>query len=355
MERRQPSGRKAAGEEFRRLFAEADADKDRRLNLAEWLSFVEKSEAAKGARGEPSGANSQEYATATFNVLNKVTPGTAGVSMPDIAAAFEFARTCVSKKLGPDFGREPPLSEEVRSMMTPILQHDLEFIKSWTPEQRESQKQVQAARVATPEALDAHEAAVAQLFAAASKKKKGLLNRNEYLAFCAASAKRAAEAGELHYQRTKEENTTMFNALDKVTAGVSGVSEDDLREAATFQQLFLRQGLNPLTPEIKALLVELARQDLETMKKWDAETEAKAKAAEERIAKDPEARQEAAAAFQRLFEEADAKKSKHLTKAQYLTFCAKMKAFQDEQGLPGLGQTKAYNERMWTAMNKING
>ena len=123
------------------------------------------------------------------------------------------------------------------------------------------------------------------------------MNRNEYLAFCTASAKRAAEAGELHYERTKEENTTMFNALDKVTPGVAGVSEMDLRDAATFQNLFLKQGLNPLTPEIKALLIELARTDLETMKKWDTETESKAKEAEERIAKDPEARQEGAAAF----------------------------------------------------------
>ena len=133
-ERTTPAGREAAVEEFKKLFAEADADKDARLNLEEWLSFVEKSEAAKATRGEPSTPKTKEYHTATFNVLNKMTPASEGVSMDDIAAGFNFARSCIAKKLGPAFDREPPLSEEIRKEMVPVLQLDVDFIKSWTPE-----------------------------------------------------------------------------------------------------------------------------------------------------------------------------------------------------------------------------
>ena len=354
LERRQPSGRKAAGEEFRRLFAEADADEDRRLNLAEWLSFVEKSEAAKATRGEPSAMNSKEYATATFHALDKVTPGSKGVSMADIAAAFDFARTCVAKKLGPDFGREPPLSEEVRAMLAPVLQRDVDFIKAWTPEQRDAQKKIQAAKFASQAAQDEQDALFNDTFDAASKKKKGLLNRKEYFAFCTAYAKRFAEAGELCCERTQDDNATFFDALNKVSPDTAGLSKDDIREGFTFQQFFIKQGLNPLTLEIKAELVELAKEDLAAMNKWDAETEAKARAAEERMAADPEERKEMSAAFQRLFQAADKKKRKHLSKAEYLVFCTKMKAFQEEKGLPSLGQTKSYNERMWAALNKLN-
>ena len=74
-------GRKEAAEEFKKCFTEADADKDGRLILAEYLSFVEKSEAAKTAKGEPSTPKSEEYITATFNALNKISPKAEGVSM----------------------------------------------------------------------------------------------------------------------------------------------------------------------------------------------------------------------------------------------------------------------------------
>ena len=133
-ERTTPAGREAAGEEFRKLFTEADTDGDARLNLEEWLSFVEKSEAAKATRGEPSTLKTKEQHTATYNVLNQVTPSFEGLSMEDIATGFNFARSCIAKKLGPAFEREPPLSEEIRKEMVPVLQLDVDFIKSWTPE-----------------------------------------------------------------------------------------------------------------------------------------------------------------------------------------------------------------------------
>ena len=54
------------------------------------------------------------------------------------------------------------------------------------------------------------------LFEEADKKKKGMLNRNEYVSFCDAFAKQYEESGELVYKRTHDENTTMFNALNKI-------------------------------------------------------------------------------------------------------------------------------------------
>ena len=120
--RSQPSGRRAAGEEFRKLFAESAADKDGRLNLAGWLNFVEKSEEAKEARGEPSTYQGKEHDTALFNMLNKVTEKEEGISMQDIVMAFNYGRTCIDKKLGSDFGKEQPLSEEIKNGMTAVLQ-----------------------------------------------------------------------------------------------------------------------------------------------------------------------------------------------------------------------------------------
>ena len=133
-QRSSPAGREAATEEFKKLFTEADADGDGRLNLEEWLSYVQKHEAVKAARGEPSTPKTKEKSTATYNVLNKVSPDADGVSPEDLTAGFSYGRRCVVRKLGAGYGREPPLAEEVRKEMEPILQLDVDFIKSWTPE-----------------------------------------------------------------------------------------------------------------------------------------------------------------------------------------------------------------------------
>ena len=66
------------------------------------------------------------------------------------------------------------------------------------------------------------------IFADADKRKKGLLNRNEYVAFCDAYAKHFEETGELCYKRTFEENTAMFNALNKINPDVSGITKGDI-------------------------------------------------------------------------------------------------------------------------------
>lgn len=72
----------------------------------------------------------------------------------------------------------------------------------------------------------------------------------------------------------------MYNALNKINPEVSGVTKGDLQEAFKYQQFAIQQGLNPLTKEIKAELMVLADEDMETMRGWDAETVAKARAAE---------------------------------------------------------------------------
>ena len=96
-EQKTRDGKEASAAEFKRLFKEADVDEDDRLNLAEWMSFVQKSEAAKGARGEPSTPKTEEYNTSLFNTLNKITESEDGISKEDIAAGFNYARRCVQK------------------------------------------------------------------------------------------------------------------------------------------------------------------------------------------------------------------------------------------------------------------
>lgn len=132
-ERQTPAGREAASEEFKKLFAEADEDNDELLNLAEYLSFVEKSEAAKAARGEPSVAKTEESNTTFFNILNQITESTDGISKEDISAGFNHGRRCILGKLV-GFVPEPPITEAIREVMDPVLQKDVDFIKSWTPE-----------------------------------------------------------------------------------------------------------------------------------------------------------------------------------------------------------------------------
>ena len=147
-EHKSRAGKEARSEEFRKLFAEADEDNNDRLNLAEWLSFVEKSEAVKAARKEPSTPKSEEYNTDVFNILNKISESTDGVSKEDIAVGFNFARRCITKKMV-GFVRQPPISEEIRNAMEPVLQKDVDFIKSWTPEQKEAQRKIAEAKFAT--------------------------------------------------------------------------------------------------------------------------------------------------------------------------------------------------------------
>ena len=65
------------------------------------------------------------------------------------------------------------------------------------------------------------------------------------------------------------------------------------------------------------------------MRGWDAEAVAKAKAAEQRMSS-PEQRKMMNDAFVRIFEEADQDQDTYLDLTEYYTFCAKMKAFQEE-------------------------
>ena len=72
----------------------------------------------------------------------------------------------------------------------------------------------------------------------------------------------------------------MFNALNKIDSDEAGVSKSDLEEGFKFQQFFIKQGLNPLTKEIRVELMVLADNDLVEMLKWSDEVNSKAKAAE---------------------------------------------------------------------------
>lgn len=103
---------------------------------------------------------------------------------------------------------------------------------------------------------------------------------SEYKKFDDALKASLQEDGELSYKRTKDESDAMFAALNKITPEVPGVTKADLQEAFKYAQFFIKRGLNPLTAEIKSELIMLADADLATMRGWDAETVAKAKAAE---------------------------------------------------------------------------
>lgn len=59
-------------------------------------------------------------------------------------------------------------------------------------------------------------------------------------------------------------------------------------------------------------------------------------------------------AFERIFKEADADKDKYLNKAEYLDFCEKMKAFQEEKELPEVTQSRKYHKKLWKAMNQLS-
>ena len=145
----------------------------------------------------------------------------------------------------------------------------------------------------------------------------------------------------------------MFNALNKIDSDEAGVSKSDLEEGFKFQQFFIKQGLNPLTKEIRVELMVLADNDLVEMLKWSDEVNSKAKAAEQELAK-PAERAAMVEAFKSNFAEADADNDKYLSQPEYLTFCAKMQSFLEEKGLPVIPQTEEHHTRMWTAMNKIS-
>lgn len=126
----------------------------------------------------------------------------------------------------------------------------------------------------------------------------------------------------------------------------------NLSDGYRHQQRFIKEALNPLTQEIRNVLMQLANEDLESMKAWPAETIAKAKAAETRLAK-PDMRKEMTEGFKKNFEDADADKDSYLSKAEYIDFCAKMRDLYNEKDLPIIPQTEEYEKRMWEVLNKI--
>jgi hypothetical protein len=85
-----------------------------------------------------------------------------------------------------------------------------------------------------------------------------MLNKNEYLKFITSLEAALETDGELCYKRTKEENTTIFNALNKIDSELSGITKVDLQEGYKFQQFFIKEGLDPLTKAIKLELMALA-------------------------------------------------------------------------------------------------
>ena len=82
MERALTSGGKGVAETGEAAaFAQADANKDKLLNLKEYVGYVEKESAAKTVRREPGIERTKEQNEAMYAALNKITPGTDGVSL----------------------------------------------------------------------------------------------------------------------------------------------------------------------------------------------------------------------------------------------------------------------------------
>ena len=67
---RKPEGRKLAEVEYNTQFVTSDANKDKLLNLEEYLDFMEKQDAAKKGRNEPVVQRTKEEHEAMFNAIN---------------------------------------------------------------------------------------------------------------------------------------------------------------------------------------------------------------------------------------------------------------------------------------------
>lgn len=66
------------------------------------------------------------------------------------------------------------------------------------------------------------------IFDKCSKKKRGYLSKSEYRHFIAGLELKVESDGEICYKRTKEDNNTMYNALNKVDPDVSGITKVDI-------------------------------------------------------------------------------------------------------------------------------
>ena len=70
--RQKGQGRERARQEFKRIFEDADADKNGLLNLGEFMDAHERFKAAKVERGEPDTDRSEAQTQTYYNAINKI-------------------------------------------------------------------------------------------------------------------------------------------------------------------------------------------------------------------------------------------------------------------------------------------
>ena len=97
--RQRGKGREQARQEFRRIFDEADVDKDELLNLGEFMDAHERFKAAKVARGEPDTDRSDAQTQTYYNAINKISPENDGVNLLDLAIALFYYQNTLKERM----------------------------------------------------------------------------------------------------------------------------------------------------------------------------------------------------------------------------------------------------------------
>ena len=85
--------------EFGRIFNDSDVDKNKLLNLEEFILFCATYTAVKKARGEKEIKKPQYQKEQYFEAYNKITPDQPGLSIWDLAVGIHFGREVFGQKL----------------------------------------------------------------------------------------------------------------------------------------------------------------------------------------------------------------------------------------------------------------
>ena len=163
--------------EFKTIFAEADADGDKLLNLAEYLTFCAKYKEVREKRGETFATRTDDQHRVMYEAVKSINPNTDGASSLDVAAAHIYYANVIKEQLDPYY--IPPL---VQQAFAPIIEKDIAKMQAWNDDQKGLAWEFAESRRHGVEKQKSDEE-FAQFFARCDKSKDGLLHLEEYLAY----------------------------------------------------------------------------------------------------------------------------------------------------------------------------
>lgn len=192
------------------------------------------------------------------------------------------------------------------------------------------------------------------IFTKADKDGDSLLNRDEYLAFCAMQIEASEARGKTVPQRTDDQLNTMYTCVKIINPETDGASALDVAAAHIFYANCVMERLDPhyIPAEVKELFAPIIKNEIEKMQAWDDDQRGLAwEFAESR--RHGSEKEKADAEFKDFFTKCDTNNDKLLQQDEYHEYAELYRTTKEARGEPDTPKTKEDIVKFYEAVNKI--